>query len=233
MSGELILLVDDEPNIVQLARMYLERDGYRIESVGDGLAALEAVRRLNPDLVVLDLMLPELDGLEVCRRLRAEHHPAAILMLTARDEAIDKVLGLEIGADDYLAKPFNPHELTARVKAIFRLAERTAAARSLAGTSPGAIIRWGDLSVDPAGRIVQVSGQEVPMRAQEFDLLLTLIEHRGIVLSREQLLNLAWGYDYYGQSRTVDVHIGHLRRKLAGSEVQIETVTGVGYKLVV
>ena len=232
MSGELILLVDDEPNIVQLARMYLERDGYRIESVGDGLAALEAVRRLNPDLVVLDLMLPELDGLEVCRRLRAEHHPAAILMLTARDEAIDKVLGLEIGADDYLAKPFNPHELTARVKAIFRLAERTAAARSLAGTSPGAIIRWGDLSVDPAGRIVQVSGQEVPMRAQEFDLLLTLIEHRGIVLSREQLLNLAWGYDYYGQSRTVDVHIGHLRRKLAGSEVQIETVTGVGYKLV-
>jgi len=233
MSGELILLVDDEPNILQLARMYMERDGYRVESVGDGLAALEAVHRLNPALVILDLMLPGMDGLEVCRRLRAENHPAAILMLTARDEAIDKVLGLEIGADDYLTKPFNPHELTARVKAILRLAERAAGAHALVGTPSGAAIQLGNLKVDPAGREVQVNGRAIPMRAQEFDLLLTLIDHKGIVLTREQLLNLAWGYDYYGHSRTVDVHIGHLRRKLETSGVQIETVTGVGYKLVV
>jgi len=232
MSGELILLVDDEPNILQLARMYMERDGYQVESVGDGLAALEAVHRLNPALVILDLMLPGMDGLEVCRRLRAENHPTAILMLTARDEAIDKVLGLEIGADDYLTKPFNPHELTARVKAILRLAERAAGAHALVGTPSGAAIQLGNLKVDPAGREVQVNGRAIPMRAQEFDLLLTLIEHKGIVLTREQLLNLAWGYDYYGHSRTVDVHIGHLRRKLETSGVQIETVTGVGYKLV-
>ena len=233
MSGELILLVDDEPNILQLARMYLERGGYRVESVGDGPAALEAVHRLNPALVILDLMLPGLDGLEVCRRLRAENHPAAILMLTARDEAIDKVLGLEIGADDYLTKPFNPHELTARVKAILRLAERAASAHASVGTPSGAAIQLGNLKVDPAGREAQVNGRAIPMRAQEFDLLLTLIDHKGIVLTREQLLNLAWGYDYYGHSRTVDVHIGHLRRKLETSGVQIETVTGVGYKLVV
>lgn len=233
MPGELILLVDDEPNILSLARLYLERDGYRVEAVGDGQAALEAVRRFNPNLIILDLMLPGMDGLEVCRRLRAERHPASILMLTARDEAIDRVLGLEIGADDYLTKPFNPHELTARVRAIFRLAERAAAAQALAGPVFGAVLQLGDLTVNPAGRTVQVSGSEIPLRAQEFDLLLTLIEHKGIVLSREQLLNLAWGYDYYGQSRTVDVHIGHLRRKLAGSTVLIETVTGVGYKLVV
>ena len=232
MPGELILLVDDEPNIVQLARMYLERSGYRVEAVSDGMAALEATRRLNPALVILDLMLPELDGLEVCRRLRAEEHSAAILMLTARDEAIDKILGLEIGADDYLTKPFNPHELLARVKAILRLAERAGAARAPAGAPVKAAIRLGKLSVDPAGREVLLDGRVIPMRAQEFDLLLTLLEHRGIVLSRDQLLNLAWGYDYYGQSRTVDVHIGQLRRKLAGSDVQIETVTGVGYKLV-
>ena len=233
MSGELILLVDDEPNILQLARMYMERDGYRVESVGDGLAALEAVHRLNPALVILDLMLPGMNGLEVCRRLRAENHPAAILMLTARDEAIDKVLGLEIGADDYLTKPFNPHELTARVKAILRLAERATGAHALVGTPSGVAIQLGNLKVDPAGREVQVNGRAIPMRAQEFDLLLTLIEHKGIVLTREQLLNLAWGYEYYGHSRTVDVHIGHLRRKLETSGVQIETVTGVGYKLVV
>ncbi len=225
MSGELILIVDDEPNIVQLARMYLERDGFRVASVGDGKAALEAVARQKPALMVLDIMLPEMDGLEVCRRLRAQDSPLPILMLTARDDDVDKILGLELGADDYLTKPFNPRELVARVKAILRRGERLPTAIS----SP---LHVGDLVIDPASREVTLDGQLISLRAQEFDLLYTLAQHKGLVMTREQLLEKAWGYDYYGQSRTVDVHVGHLRRKLVGSQVRIETVTGVGYKLV-
>ncbi|MBN1145954.1 MAG: response regulator transcription factor [Anaerolineales bacterium] len=225
MPGELILIVDDEPNIVQLARMYLERDGFRVEAVGDGRAALEAAARLKPALMALDIMLPEMDGLEVCRRLRAQDNPLPILMLTARDEDMDKILGLEMGADDYLTKPFNPHELVARVKAILRRGARPAQAGERA-------LHIGDLVIDPARREVTVKGKPVSLRAQEFDLLLTFAEHKSLVLTREQLLEKAWGYDYYGQSRTVDVHVGHLRRKLADSAVRIETVTSVGYKLV-
>lgn len=225
MPGELILVVDDEPNIVHLARLYLERAAYRVESAGDGRAALEAVARLRPALMVLDLMLPELDGLEVCRRLRAQKDPVAILMLTARDEDIDKILGLEMGADDYLTKPFNPRELVARVKAILRRGDRLDQASDVP-------LHLGDLLIDPARRDVTLQGQTVPLRTQEFDLLLVLARHKGLVLSREQLLEKAWGYDFYGQSRTVDVHIGHLRKKLTGSRVRIETITGVGYKLV-
>jgi two-component system, OmpR family, alkaline phosphatase synthesis response regulator PhoP len=226
MPGELILVVDDEPNIVHLARLYLERDGYRVEAVSDGRAALQAVERYKPALIVLDIMLPELDGLEVCRRLRAVQDPTPILMCTARDEDVDKIIGLELGADDYLSKPFNPRELAARVKAILR--RGTHLQRSSRGP-----LHLGDLVIDPASRDVLVRDQPVEMRAQEFDLLLTFVEHKGLVLSREQLLEKAWGFDYYGQTRTVDVHVGHLRRKLAGSNVQIETVTGVGYKLIV
>jgi DNA-binding response OmpR family regulator len=226
MPGELILLVDDEPNILELARMYLERDGFRVDTVGDGLAALQAVDRLRPALVVLDIMLPEMDGLDVCRRLRAQDNPVPILMLTARDDDIDKILGLELGADDYLTKPFNPHELVARVKAILR---RGVYKPQMVGSR----LNIGDLVIDSASREVMVKDQTVKLRAQEFDLLLTFAEHKGMVLTRDQLLEKAWGYDYYGQSRTVDVHVGHLRRKLANSTVQIETVTGVGYKLVV
>lgn len=226
MSGELILLVDDEPNIVQLARLYLERDGFRVDAVGDGQAALQAVGRLKPALVVLDLMLPELDGMEVCRQLRAQNNPVPILMLTARDDDVEKILGLEMGADDYMTKPFNPRELVARVKAILRRGNRSE------GPQKGPL-HLGNLVVDPASREVSIAGQPVELRAQEFDLLLTLAEHKGLVLTREQLLEKAWGFEYYGQSRTVDVHIGHLRRKLAGSSAHIETITGVGYKLVV
>jgi len=225
MSGELILLVDDEPNILQLARMYLERDGFRVESVTDGLAALNAVERLRPALMVLDIMLPEMDGLEVCRTLRSKDSPVAILMLTARDEDLDKILGLELGADDYLTKPFNPRELVARVKAVLRRGERLARPEK----KP---LHLADLVIDPASREVTVGGVNIELRAQEFDLLMTLSEHKGLVLSREQLLQKAWGYEYYGQSRTVDVHIGHLRRKLGDCKVHIETITGVGYKLV-
>ena len=224
--NELILLVDDEPSIVQLARMYLEREKFRVEAAGDGEAALETVARLRPALIVLDVMLPRLDGLEVCRRLRAQKDPVAILILTARDEDIDKILGLELGADDYLTKPFNPRELVARVKAILRRSERAIQA----DTAP---IHIGDLTIDPASREVRLGNRSLDLRTQEFDLLLTLAGQRGRVLSREQLLQQAWGFDFYGQTRTVDVHIAHLRKKLAGSSVSIETITGVGYKLAV
>jgi len=225
MPGELILLVDDEPNIIALARMYLEREGYRVESGGDGLAALEAVTRLKPALMVLDIMLPGLDGLEVCRSLRAKDNPILILMLTARDDDIDKILGLEMGADDYLTKPFNPRELVARVKAMLRRNHRT-------GQTATARKHLGDVMIDAGSREVSVRGNPITLRNQEFDLLMTLIEHKGRVLSREQLLHLAWGYDFAGQTRTVDVHVGLLRKRLEGSVVRIETVTGVGYKLV-
>ena len=226
MPNELILLVDDEASIIQLARMYLEREGFRTESVSDGESVLSAVDRLRPALVVLDVMLPKLDGFEVCRRLRASETDTAILMLTARDEDIDKILGLELGADDYLTKPFNPRELVARVKAILRRGER----KDVDVPKPTHI---GDLSIDPARREVHLNDQPLDLRSQEFDLLLALAEHRGLVLSREQILQKAWGFDFYGQTRTVDVHVAHLRRKMDGSSVKIETVTGVGYKLVV
>jgi two-component system alkaline phosphatase synthesis response regulator PhoP len=226
MPGELILVVDDEPNIVQLARMYLEREGFRVQSVGDGRAALQAVDQLKPALMILDLMLPEVDGMEVCRRLRAQESAVPILMLTARDEEVDKILGLEMGADDYLTKPFNPREMTARVKAILRRESRSDAPIA----SP---IHLGDLVIDPARHEVTVDGRPIELRAQEFGLLVVFAQHKSLALTREQLLEKAWGYEYYGQSRTVDVHVGHLRRKLTGSTVNIETITGVGYKLTV
>ncbi len=226
MPSDLILLVDDEASIVQLAQMYLERDGFRVKSVSDGEAALEAATTHRPALIVLDVMLPKLDGFEVCKRLRQRDDPAAILMLTARDEDVDKILGLELGADDYLTKPFNPRELVARVKAILRRGERI-------GKDVPAPLQLADLTIDPASREVHVAGKNLNLRTQEFDLLLTLAQARGRVLTREQLLQQAWGFDFYGQTRTVDVHVAHLRKKLEGSAVKIETVTGVGYKLVI
>jgi len=228
MPSDLILLVDDEPSILQLAQMYLEREGFRVKTASDGEAALETVSALCPALIVLDVMLPKLDGFEVCKRLRQRDDPAAILMLTARDEDIDKILGLELGADDYLTKPFNPRELVARVKAILR---RGREARSVkAGPAP---LQLADLVIDPASREVRLGERTLDLRAQEFDLLLTLAQARGRVLTREQLLQQAWGFDFYGQTRTVDVHVAHLRKKLEGSSVKIETITGIGYKLVV
>ncbi len=226
MTNELVLLVDDEPSILQLARMYLERDGFRIQEAKDGEAALEAITRLQPALVVLDVMLPKLDGFEVCRRIHAENNSVAILMLTARDEDIDKILGLELGADDYLTKPFNPRELVARVKAILRRGEN----RPTAVDKP---LKLGELLIDPARHEAHVAGRLLDLRTQEFDLLLTLANQPGRVFTREQLLQMAWGFDFYGQTRTVDVHVAHLRKKLDGSSIKIETVTGVGYKLVV
>ncbi|MEE9618355.1 MAG: response regulator transcription factor [Anaerolineae bacterium] len=227
MAGETILVVDDEPNIIELARMYLEQEGFRVQSASDGAKSLEMIARQPPAVMVLDLMLPEVDGWDVCRRVRAGSAAPdlPIIMLTARDDDVDKIVGLELGADDYVTKPFNPRELVARVKAILRRTRRAA--------RPQAPVHVGDLTIDPARHEVIVAGQPVELRPKEFDLLLALAEHRGIVLSREQLLNLVWGYDFYGETRTVDVHIAHLRKRLGGSSsVEIETVLAVGYKLV-
>jgi two-component system alkaline phosphatase synthesis response regulator PhoP len=222
MPRETILVVDDEEHIIELARMYLERDGFTVRGACDGAEALEKIRTLRPALIVLDLMLPEVDGWEVCRRTRAESD-VPIIMLTARSDDVDKIVGLELGADDYLTKPFNPRELVARVKAILRRYQKSI------GTSE--TIHLGQLTIDAASREVTLAGRLVKLRTKEFDLLHTLAQHRGQVLSREQLLDLVWGYDFYGQTRTVDVHIAHLRRKVDGSQVEIETVRGVGYKL--
>jgi DNA-binding response OmpR family regulator len=227
MAGETILVVDDEAHIVELAEMYLAQEGFRVQAAGDGDTALQMIARQPPALMVLDLMLPEVDGWEVCRRVRSGRSAPdlPIIMLTARDEDVDKIVGLELGADDYVTKPFNPRELVARVKAILRRTQRSARA-----TMP---VHVGDVTVDPAGREVEVAGRKVALRPKEFDLLLTLSEHRGIVLTREQLLEQVWGYDFYGETRTVDVHIAQLRKRLAESaSVEIETVVGVGYKLV-
>ena len=222
---ETILVVDDERNIVELARMYLEAEGYSVIVARDGKEALAQWRAAKPALMVLDLMLPQVDGWEVCRRVRAESD-LPIIMLTARSDDVDKIVGLELGADDYLTKPFNPRELVARVKAVLR----RAGPASAKGARP---LTLGGLVIDPARREAAVNGRPLALRAKEFDLLYALAEHKGVVLSREQLLNLVWGYDFYGETRTVDVHIAHLRHRLADTGITIETVWGVGYKLVV
>jgi DNA-binding response OmpR family regulator len=221
---ETILVVDDEQNILELARLYLNNEGYQVETARDGAEALKKIDALRPALVVLDLMLPEMDGWEVCRRVRATSS-LPIIMLTARDDDVDKIVGLELGADDYLTKPFNPRELVARVKAVLR--------RATSASQPGRVLHVGPLMIDPARREATLTGVPLVLRAKEFDLLHTLAEHRGIVLSREQLLNQVWSYEYLGESRTVDVHIARLREKLAGGGATIETVWGMGYKLVV
>jgi DNA-binding response OmpR family regulator len=220
-----ILIVDDEPSIVQLARMYIEREGFQTDSATDGEKALEAAQHLKPALIVLDVMLPKLDGFEVCRSLRARGDQVPIIMLTARDEDIDKIIGLELGADDYLTKPFNPRELVARIKAILRRVDRPV-------VESAAPIHFADLTIDPTRREVRCKDLCLDLRTQEFDLLQTLAEQPGRVFTREQLLEKAWGFEYYGQTRTVDVHVAQLRKKLAASTAKIETVTGVGYKLV-
>lgn len=226
MNKERILIVDDEPSIVQLARMYLEREGFRVESASDGEQALSKIRQLSPDLVILDIMLPKLDGFEICKILRADKNPVLILMLTARDDDIDKIIGLEIGADDYMTKPFNPREMVARVKALLR---RRSENRYMESKQ----ILLGNVKILPDAREVYINGKRIVLRNQEFDLLMTLVQHKGMVLSREQLLQLAWGYEFAGQTRTVDVHIGQLRKKFKDADIKIETVTGVGYKLII
>ena len=225
-SKETILVVDDEPNILDLARLYLQSQGYRVITASDGQQALDRARADQPALVVLDLMLPKIDGWEVCRTLRAESD-LPIIMLTARSDDVDKIVGLELGADDYVTKPFNPRELVARVKAVLR--RSTPAPRGRQGDQP---LVLGNLVISVAGREVALDKSPLKLTGREFDLLLALVENRGVVMSRDQLLDSVWGYDYYGETRTVDVHVGQLRRKISGSSLQIETVRGIGYKLV-
>src|ERR671936_1370962 len=210
MSSEKVLVVDDEEHIVELARLYLEREGYRVESVGDGSQALARFTQVKPDLVVLDIMLPNVDGLTICREIRRQSQ-VPIIMLTARDEVTDKVVGLELGADDYLTKPFHPQELVARAKALVRRAR-------LEPDQPK-LIRAGPLEVDLERHEVRYGHSRVQLRPKEFDLLALLAKHPGRVYQRAELLDLVWGYDFPGYTRTVDVHVQQLREKLTAAGV--------------
>jgi DNA-binding response OmpR family regulator len=220
-----VLVVDDEDHIVELARIYLTREGYEVDGVGDGSQALARFGQIKPDLVVLDIMLPGADGLEICKEIRKQSQ-VPIIMLTARDEVTDKVVGLEVGADDYLTKPFHPQELVARAKALLRRAHQEPDAPKL--------IRAGKLEVDLERHEVRHEQVKVQLRPKEFDLLTLLARHPGRVFQRSELLDLVWGYDFPGYTRTVDVHVQQLREKLAAAGVtapSIETVWGVGYRL--
>ena len=218
-----ILVADDEPNIRELVRLYLSKEGYDLEFASNGPEALEKALRTSPDLVLLDLMMPKLDGFEVTKGIR-ESSDVPILMLTVRKEDTVKVAGLELGADDYLTKPFNPKELVARVKAILR--------RSDGIQRSGATVQVGALSLDRQRREAILEGHSLGLRTKEFDLLFALAQNEGVAMSREQLLSLVWGYTFSGETRTVDVHVNHLRQHLDGSSVGIDTLRGVGYKLV-
>ena len=226
MSNELVLVVDDEKTLVKALTFNLEKEGFRVEQAYDGEEALTKVFALKPDIVVLDLMLPQVDGFEVCRQIRKKTD-VPIIMLTARSEDIDKVLGLELGADDYLTKPFNSRELVARIKAILR--------RSLfREEETKKIAQIGNLQVDLLQHRVRLDGKDINLTSKEFALLSFLVANAGNVYSREQLLEQVWGYDYYGDVRTVDVHIRHLREKLEqdpGNPNLILTVWGTGYKI--
>jgi DNA-binding response OmpR family regulator len=228
MGGEHILVVDDEPSIVEVVGLYLEREGYRVTVARDGQAALEAVRRERPDLIVLDLMLPKMDGLEITRRLRG-HGDAIIpiIMLTAKREEMDRILGLELGADDYVVKPFSPRELVSRVKAVLR---RVTVAQTLGDQRA---LTFGLLSIDPRNRSVTISGRECGLTAREFDLLYFLACHPRQVFTRTQLLDQVWGYEYFGDASTVTVHVRRLREKVEENPSQprwVQTVWGVGYR---
>ena len=217
MSAPTILVVDDEPPILDLVRGYLEREGFTVHTIGDGLAAVEQVRTDKPDVVVLDIMLPGIDGIEVCRQIRT-FSDAYVLMLTARAEEIDRIVGLSVGADDYLVKPFSPRELVARVKALLRRP------RGAMPTSTDT-----NLVVDPARRTVTVRGDAVALTATEFDILAALARDPGVVISRGQLLDRVWGPEFVSDDHLVDVHVANLRHKIG--EGFVETVRGVGYRL--
>jgi len=217
-----ILVVDDERHIVELLQLYLEQEGWAVVTANDGDAALALHKRHEPDLVVLDLMLPKVDGLEVCREIR-RRGDTPVLMLTARSDDVDAIVGLELGADDYVTKPFNPRALVARIKAILRRTDVTAR-----GARP---VEVGTLRIDPRRREATVDDRLLRLRAREFDLLFALARDAGLVLTRDALLEDVWGTDFPGETRTVDVHVAEVRRKLAPDGPTIETVRGHGYRL--
>jgi DNA-binding response OmpR family regulator len=230
--AEKILVVEDEPALQETLAYNLTKQGYQVATAGDGQAALDAARQMHPDLVVLDVMLPLLDGFEVCRILRQETN-VPILMLTARDDEIDRVIGLEMGADDYLTKPFSMREFLARVKAQLR---RVRLIRQEMGSKSRAsqeILHFGDLALDLTRREVTLGGRVLPMKPKEYDLMLFLANHRGQVLSRDFILKEVWGWDFSGGSRTVDVHVRWLREKIEPDPAQpsrLVTVRGAGYR---
>ncbi len=227
MSGSRVLVVDDEPKIRTVLRGYLEADGFQVREAADGEAALASVAADPPDLVILDVMLPGLDGIEVLRRLRAGSD-VYVIMVTARAEEVDKLIGLAVGADDYVTKPFSPRELVARVKAVLRRP------RTPAGTSSEEVLSVAGLDIDRSRHEVRLDGQPVELTALEFNLLAAMAASPGLVFTRRQLLERIWGYDFFGDERVVDVHIRNLRRKLSDDVDKprfIATVRGVGYKM--
>jgi two-component system alkaline phosphatase synthesis response regulator PhoP len=222
MSNTKILVIDDEEGITKLVRAYLEPEGYEVIIKQDGIEGLKAARAIKPDLVVLDIMLPGMDGIDLLTTLRRESD-VYVIMLTAKTEETDKIIGLSVGADDYLTKPFSPRELFARIKAALRRLQKP----GLADTPP--VLTFKHLTIDTGSRQVTVKDEFVDLTAIEFNLLLALAEHNNLVLSREQLLERMWGHDYFGEMRVVDVHVGHIRQKLGLPNI-INTVRGVGYR---
>ena len=222
MSNAKILVIDDEEKILNLVTSYLEKENYNVTTAQDGLSGLKLAQEINPDIIVLDIMLPGMDGIELLSQLRRESN-VYVIMLTAKTEETDKIVGLSVGADDYVTKPFSPRELTARIKAALRrinLAEKK---------SDGDILVFKKIRIDQGSRKVWVNEELIDLTAIEFDLLAALAENPGLVLSREQLLERVWGHDYYGELRVVDVHIGHIRQKLGDGRF-VDTVRGIGYR---
>lgn len=227
-SAQDILVVDDEPSVVEVVSLYLRREGYTVRSAGDGQSALESIGQQTPSLVVLDLMLPKIDGIEILRQLRQKSADLPVIMLTARGQETDRIYGLELGADDYVVKPFSPAELVARVKAVLRRTQTGAAIQN-----GGPLIKFDDLEIDPPTRTVKVRGAFVELTATEFNLLEFLAEHPRQVFSRDKLLDNVWGYNEYVDPSTVTVHIRRLREKIEvdpGKPKCLLTVWGVGYK---
>ena len=222
MANEKVLIIDDEENILNLVTSYLEKEGYKISTAMDGITGLKLARDLKPDIIVLDLMLPGMDGIELLSQLRRESN-VYVIMLTAKTEETDKIVGLSVGADDYVTKPFSPRELTARIKAAIRRMNLTG--KQLDRN----ILTFNNIKIDLGSRKTWVNDQIIDLTAMEFDLLVAIAEHPGLVFSREQLLEKVWGHDYFGELRVVDVHIGHIRQKL-GEDRFIATVRGVGYR---
>ena len=221
MTEEKILVVDDEEDIRELVRAYLEKEGYLVFGAGDGVKAVSTARSINPDIIILDIMLPGMNGLDVLSTLRRESD-VYVIMLTAKTDEVDKLVGLNMGADDYLTKPFSPRELVARVNAAMRRLSQTPTA------SGSQVLRFAHIRLDKTAHKVWLEGDLLDLTGIEFDLLSTLMSHPGQVMTREQLLEHVWGTDYYGEMRVVDVHIGHIRKKLSGRF--ISTVWGVGYR---
>ena len=227
MPNEKILVVDDDTNICELLRLYLEKEGYVVKIVNDGVSAINAFKQENPDLTLLDIMIPKLDGWQVCREIR-KFSDKPIIMLTAKGETFDKVLGLELGADDYMVKPFDAKEVVARIKAVLRRCQTTSAAAE----STEGVIEFDNLRLDMNSYELRVKGKVVEAPPKELELLNCLASHPNRVYTRDQLLDEVWGFEYYGDSRTIDVHVKRLREKLAGAsdKWELKTVWGVGYK---